>query len=135
MGPFEWDAKYSVDIGEIDREHQQLFAIFGELYQAMQDGHGQEVIGPVLARVSDYTRYHFAHEERLFDEHRYADHAAHRAEHAKLAELTGSLVHRQQDGRRDVTIATLKFLSGWLNEHILGCDRKFAAFLIEKGLR
>lgn len=134
MGPFVWDAKYSLDIGEIDREHQQLFAIFNELYRAMQDGHGQEVVGPVLARVAEYTRYHFAHEERLFDEHGYADHAAHRAEHAKLTELTGSLLHRRHEGR-DVTIATLKFLSGWLNEHILGCDKKFASFLIAKGMR
>ena len=135
MSLFVWDARYSLNITEIDRQHQQLFALFNELYDAMQQGHGNEVIGNVLTRVLDYTAYHFAAEEKLLHQYGYAEEAAHRAEHAKLTGQAKLLVQKQRDGNNQVAIATLKFLCDWLNTHILGTDKKFAPFLIEKGVR
>jgi hemerythrin len=135
MTLFVWDAKYDLHISEIDRQHQKLFALFNELYGAMQQGHGNEVIDKVLTRVVDYTAYHFAAEEKLLRQHGYADEAAHRAEHAKLTEQAKALVQKLKAGRSDVAMATLKFLCDWLNNHILGSDKKFAPFLIGKGVR
>ncbi len=135
MSLFMWDARYTLNITEIDRQHQKLFALFNELYEAMQEGHANEVIDDVLTRVVDYTAYHFATEEKLFRQYGYPDEAAHRAEHAKLAEQAKVLVQKQRGGNGQVAIATLKFLCDWLNSHILGSDRKFAPFLIEKGVR
>jgi methyl-accepting chemotaxis protein/hemerythrin len=135
MSLFVWDAKYSVNISEIDRQHQRLFALFNELYQAMQDGHGNEVIDKVLTSVLDYTVYHFAYEEKLFQQYGYPDEAAHRAEHARLAEQAKTLAQKLRAGQSHVTMATLKFLCDWLNNHILGSDKKFAPFLIGKGVR
>lgn len=135
MSLFVWDAKYSVNISEIDRQHQTLFALFSELYEAMQQGHGNEVVGRVLTSVLDYTTYHFEYEENLLRQYGYADGAAHRAEHAKLAQQARTLERRFQDGQNHVTIATLKFLNDWLNDHILSSDRKLAAFLVAKGVR
>jgi len=135
MSIFVWDAKYSLKIDEIDRQHQKLLALFNELYDAMQLGHGNEVIGEVLAGVVDYTAYHFAYEEKLFLQYGYPDEAAHRAEHAKLTDQATVLVRKHQAGQSHVAVATLKFLCDWLNSHILGSDKKFAPFLIEKGVR
>lgn len=42
---------------------------------------------------------------------------------------------RHRAGEAKVTMATLKFLCDWLNNHILGSDKKFAPFLIERGAR
>ena len=135
MSLFVWDSKYSVNIREIDAQHQKLFDLFNELYDAMQEGHANEVIGKVLTGVLDYTAYHFAYEEKLFRQYGYADEAAHRAEHAKLTEQAKSLVQKLHAGQSHVTMATLKFLCDWLNNHILGSDKKFAPFLIGKGVR
>jgi hemerythrin-like metal-binding protein len=135
MSLLMWDARYTLNIAEIDRQHQKLFALFNELYEAMQQGHGNEVIDDVLTRVVDYTAYHFATEEKLLHQYGYAEEAAHRAEHAKLTEQAKALVHKQRSGNAQVAIATLKFLCDWLNNHILGSDKKFAPFLIEKGVR
>jgi hemerythrin-like metal-binding protein len=135
MSLFVWDSKYSVNIHEIDAQHQNLFALFNQLYDAMQEGHGNEVIGKVLTGVLDYTAYHFAYEEKLFRQYGYADEAAHRAEHAKLTEQAKTRVQKLHAGQSHVTMATLKFLCDWLNNHILGSDRKFAPFLIGKGVR
>ncbi len=135
MSLFVWDAKYTLNIAELDRQHQKLFALFNDLYDAMQDGHGHEVIDKVLTGVVDYTVYHFETEERLLRQHGYQDEPAHRAEHAKLAAQAKALVLKHRAGEGKVTMVTLKFLCDWLNNHILGSDKKFAPFLVERGAR
>ncbi len=135
MSLFVWDARYTLNITEIDRQHQKLFALFNELYDAMQEGHGNQVIDDVLTRVVDYTAYHFATEEKLLHQYGYAAEAAHRAEHAKFTGQAKLLVAKQRAGNGQVALATLKFLCDWLNNHVLGSDQKFAPFLIEKGVR
>lgn len=135
MSLFVWDAKYTLGIAELDRQHQKLFALFNELYEAMQEGHGNDVIDKVLDRAVDYTVYHFATEEKLLRDHGYAEEAAHRAEHGKLADQVKALVQKRRIGETHVAMAALKLLCDWLNNHILGSDRKFAPFLIGKGVR
>jgi hemerythrin len=127
MALLTWDDKYSLNVAALDRQHQRLFALFNELYEAMQQGKGPYVIEKVLTAVIDYTAYHFAFEENLLYRHGYAGTAAHHQEHLKLAQQAKELAIRAR--RHDVTPATLKFLSDWLLNHILVEDRKFAASL------
>lgn len=134
MSMLTWDEKYSVEIEEIDRQHQKLFALLNELYEAMQDGQAAEVVGKVLDRVIDYTVYHFAYEEKLMRDAGYPDDDAHRAEHAELAQQAKELARRLQARQGDVPMATLKFLCDWLGRHILGTDKKYAPFLAAKGV-
>ena len=52
MALVEWDpAKHSVNIQEIDRQHQKLFGCLNDLYDAMIQGKGREVIGNVLVSL------------------------------------------------------------------------------------
>jgi hemerythrin len=134
-GLFKWDEKYSLNIGEIDRQHQKLFALVNELYDAAQKGYGHEVTGKVLKSVVDYTVYHFDFEEKLLHEYAHPAEAAHRAEHALLTQQAIALVQKHQAGDGLVTMATLKFLSDWLNDHIMGSDKEYAPLLIAKGAR
>jgi hemerythrin len=135
MSAFVWEDKYSLQIAELDRQHQKLFALFNELYDAMQQGHAAEVIDKVLTSVVDYTAYHFAFEEKLLHESGYVEEAAHRAEHGKLAEQAKVLAQKLGQGKADVTMATLKFLGDWLARHILVSDKQFAPFLLARGVR
>lgn len=133
MSMFVWSEKYSLGIAEVDRQHQKLFALLNELYDAMQQGHGSDVIGKVLDSVIDYTSYHFAYEEKLFRQYGYVEDAVHRSEHVRLAEQAKQLSERLHTQKTDVTMATLKFLCDWLANHVLGSDKKYAAFMIQKG--
>lgn len=135
MSLFVWDAKYSVNIREIDRQHQRLFDLFNELYEALQEGRGAAVIDKVLTSVLDYTVYHFSHEEQLFRTHGYPDLAAHCAEHLKLTEQAKTLAQKLRTGKSDVALATLKLLSDWLTHHVLVADQQFAPFLIARGVQ
>ena len=134
MSAFVWEDKYSLQIAELDRQHQKLFALFNELYDAMQDGHADEVIGKILERVLDYCVYHFAYEEKLFTVHGYPGAAMHRAEHAHLTAQTKALAERLQEGQGVVPAATLKFLYDWLARHILGADKAYVPYLQKQGV-
>jgi len=135
MTLFVWDATYKVGIAEIDRQHQRLFTLFNQLYDAIQEGREDEVVAMVLTNVVDYTAYHFETEEKLMRRYGYGEEASHRAEHAKLAQQAKALVVKHRQGNKHVSMATLKFLSDWLNRHILGDDKKLAPFLIARGVR
>jgi hemerythrin len=137
MSVIVWEDKYSLHIAEIDRQHQRLFALFNQLYEAMQQGQAGEVIDKVLTSVVDYTAYHFAFEEKLLHEAGFREEAAHRAEHAKLTEQAKALAQKLKTSRNDTTvcIATLKFLGDWLARHILVSDKHFAPFLIARGMQ
>lgn len=135
MSAFVWDEKYSLGIAEIDRQHQKLFALFNQLFDAMQQGHAAEVVDKVLTSVVDYTSYHFAFEEKLLREAGYREEAGHHAEHLKLAEQAKALAQKLRGEGADVSMATLKFLGDWLARHILVSDKKFATELLAHGVR
>jgi hemerythrin-like metal-binding protein len=129
---FEWKPEYSVHIGSIDGQHQNLFRLAEELYAAMSAGQGKAALCGVLSRLVQYCSVHFAHEERLMLAHSYPDLAAHQAEHAAL---TQKVLRFQSDfdaGRVAMTVQLLQFLKNWLQQHIAVSDRKYAPYQIEK---
>ena len=54
-----WKTSYSINIADIDTQHQRLVDLIDELNAAMKLGRGRDVIGQVLSRVLAYTRLHF----------------------------------------------------------------------------
>ena len=120
MSAFVWEDKYSLQIAELDRQHQKLFALFNELYDAMQQGQADEVIDKVLTSVIDYTAYHFDFEEKLLHEAGFREEAAHRAEHAKLAEQAKALAQRLKARHRDTAVPIRGLIPG-MAVHFAGC--------------
>src|ERR1044071_9034940 len=103
-GMFEWSNTYSVAIGSIDAQHQNLFAIGRELHTAMVAGQGKAALGRILDRLGQYTSVHFAHEERLMRLHDYPDLPAHIAEHAALTKQVKKFQEDFHSGRAAITV-------------------------------
>ena len=55
----------------------------------------------------------------------------HKLEHQEAIKKVNKLVLEYERGKQDVIIEMLKFLSAWLQEHILETDRKYIPFLKE----
>jgi hemerythrin len=131
---FEWSNTYSVGIGSVDSQHQNLFAIARELHAAMTAGQGKSSLARILDRLVQYTAIHFAHEERLMRLHDYPEMAKHKAEHDAL---TKQVVKFQEDfnsGRAAITVQLLQFLKDWLQTHIKGSDLRYAPHLKERAV-
>ena len=126
---FEWKNEYTVNIGSIDAQHQNLFAIGRELYEAMSTGQGRAVLGRILDRLVQYTSAHFAHEERLLQLHRYPDFAKHKAEHDALVKQVAAFQTEFHSGRASMAVQVLQFLKDWLEKHIKGSDLAYAPYL------
>jgi hemerythrin len=135
MELIQWNDKYSVNIAEVDEQHKKLIGLINRLADAMSVGKGPKVLGKVLTELIDYTVYHFSTEENLFRQHGYPGADQHKQEHADLTAEARKLLKEFDAGNWMLTIDTLKFLSNWLNNHILSEDKKFGPFLIEKGVR
>lgn len=73
MSIFQWKEEFSVDHAEIDTQHKRLFQLAGDLHAAMTEGKGKEALSKTLSNLIDYTKHHFACEERLMQLHDYPD--------------------------------------------------------------
>jgi hemerythrin-like metal-binding protein len=126
---FEWKPEYSVGIGSIDGQHQNLFAIARELYDAMSAGRGKQALARILDRLVQYTGVHFAHEERLMEQCSYPDYLKHKAEHDALAKRVKEFQTDYEGGRVSLTPTLLHFLKDWLQHHIQERDTAYSPYV------
>ncbi len=131
---FEWKDLYSTGIHSVDAQHRNLFAVAEDLYAAMSTGQGKASVGRTLDRLVQYTASHFSHEERLMRLYDYPDLAAHKAEHDKLTSQVLAFQADFRSGKVTMTVQLLHFLKGWLQNHIVGSDLKYAPFLKDKAV-
>jgi hemerythrin-like metal-binding protein len=118
----------------MDQEHKRLVEIINNLYGAMRQGKGNEVIGPILDGLVEYTRTHFAHEERLMKEAGYAAREEHKREHDSL---TGQVLEIQNKYRSGAVLSleVMSFVKDWLVNHIQGSDKRYGPQMIKKGIK
>jgi hemerythrin len=135
MALVNWSTDYSVGVNSIDKQHQILFDMLNNLHDAMKTGKGSKLAPTILKNLVQYTREHFANEEKLMSQAAYADFAGHKAEHDKL---TGEVLQIVQDSEAGKLVLSMKlqdFLRNWLQAHILGSDKKYTASLQAAGVR
>lgn len=100
MPLFEWKPEYSVSVTRFDTDHKKLFSLLNELNEAMAHGQGRFVIGNVLEELLNYTRQHFAAEERAMRMAGYMDVAQHVSEHLALTQRVEHFSRTTRTGRQ-----------------------------------
>jgi len=126
----EGKTSFLIGIPEIDAQHEQLFECIDRLENAKDDRQRALAVYFVMDELKDYSRIHFAVEEivmRLFD---YPGLEAHAAEHRKFTLRLESLGKTELN--HDVHAAAGSFLRGWLTEHIMVSDKRYAEFILGK---
>ena len=134
MAFFDWKEEYSVGVKRFDDQHKQLIAMLNELYDAMKGGKAGDVVKPILIKLVQYTKTHFAAEEQVMKMNGYPDYEAHKKEHDELAKQAASLLEQEQQGKAALSIQISNFLKQWLMDHIMGKDKKYGPFLNGKGV-
>jgi hemerythrin len=125
----EWTPEYSVHVPGIDREHRKFFGILNRLHRAMLEGKGKEILETLLAEVTNYAGYHFAHEKELMTAVRYPGLREHVREHDELRRTAQTFQERFERAEVTMTIELTLFLAEWLKRHILATDRRLGEFL------
>ena len=126
---FEWKPEYSVQIPEIDAQHQRLFALGADLHAALTQGKGYTVLEQSLAGLVEYTKVHFAAEEQLMSRYHYPLFRAHKEEHDKLTAQVFELQRKFRAGESALSLSVMIFLKSWLEQHIGRSDQQYSAYI------
>lgn len=131
---FAWKDTYSIGVAEIDAQHRRLFSLADELHAAMNSGKGKAVIEQVLLNLINYTKTHFAAEERLMQRCGFPEYQPHKVQHDEMTKKVLQLQRDYHDGNTMLSIEVMRFLSNWLRQHIGGSDRKYVPFVAGKAV-
>jgi hemerythrin len=134
MALMTWNNTYSVNIKEIDNQHQKLIELVNELHDHMKAGKGKDAVGKILKELAQYTVYHFETEEKLFTKYSYPDSRTHTREHQDLVNQVTSLIENYEKGNGVLPMDLMDFLKNWLVNHIAGSDKKYTTFFNSKGI-
>lgn len=129
-----WNDQLSVNIKQVDSQHMKLVELLNNFHDAMKLGKGKEVMGKTFSELLDYTAYHFGTEEDFFKKYGYPGSASHKKEHGALTKQALELSDRFSRGEPVISAETMTFLKNWLNDHIVGSDKKYGPFLNAKGV-
>ena len=134
MALITWDERYSVGVRSMDNQHNVLFGMLNDLYDAMNKGHEQTVTGPLLNSLADYTRHHFASEENLMASTGFPGAAAHREKHQDLMNKVEAFSGRLDRGDVLLSVDLFNSLSEWIATHIQKEDKEYGPWLKERGV-
>jgi len=135
MALLTWSEKFSVQVAQFDTEHKELVNFINRLHDAMKAGQGKQVIGDVLQGLINYTRNHFAAEEKLMKAHAYPAYENHKKEHNQLTMTVLDFQKGYLDGSVPLSQEVMNFLKDWLSGHIQGVDKQYGPFLNGKGIK
>jgi hemerythrin-like metal-binding protein len=131
---FEWCDDFLVGVAEIDEQHRRLIEMIGSFYEALREKKpASEALAALLDGLVEYTRYHFATEERLMARSGFPASKDHREQHARFVRTVGDLVARVSSGQLVLSLEATSFLREWLVNHILKSDKALGRHLVAHG--
>lgn len=135
MALLRWDAKYLLGQAQLDDEHQRLFELINNFYDAFMLDHDRATVRGLLDRLVEHIQLHFANEEALMRETGFPGLEAHRVQHRILLEQVLGVHAKFQDRNVNPTHDTVLVLRSCLGEHILRYDLGFGAHLKSRQTR
>ncbi len=130
-----WKDEYSVGIESIDNDHKMLLKLINQLQTSSLYYTGEDFDKEALNELIEYTKFHFAREEKMMEENGYPDFEAHRQQHRDMTEEVISRVKAYEADSEKTVDDLLDYLKKWLINHINGTDQKYSSFLRDKGVK
>ena len=84
MAHFSWTDDLSTGSALIDGDHRKLINMINALFDSLEKGQANDIMGKVLNNLIVYTKEHFGREEAEMQRINYAASIAHKSEHTKL---------------------------------------------------
>ena len=128
MGYIVWKDSFNIGVKEMDEQHMLFASYINELYDAMQSGNTEDIVVPILNKLTDYSQSHFAAEENLLKSINYPMLETQIKQHAnfisELIFLKSSYLNKSQTAQN-----MLLCVKDWLLHHITSEDLKYAEFI------
>jgi hemerythrin len=122
-----WSDTYRLGISNIDKQHQKLFDIVGEIFSLKDHDDVKEEIRTILYELHEYIQIHFRDEEAYMKEIEYPELAHHQALHEKIVENVAAIT--KNSDRLDILQTKMRVIAKRaLVDHILNEDMKIKAY-------
>lgn len=135
MALIDWNDSFSVNVKQLDDQHKQVIGMINDLHAAMQSGKGRQEVGEIINKMIEYTRLHFSTEEKVLSANGYPAYNDQKEAHDAFTQRVLDFQQQYQQSNLVLSLQVIGFLKEWWTGHILGEDRKYTAFLNEKGIR
>ncbi|HOZ37031.1 MAG TPA: bacteriohemerythrin [bacterium] len=132
--PISWNNDLSVNVKEIDAQHQVFLKILANVTELLCRPERVEELDDLMRQLESYMAYHFATEERYFDEFDYEFGEEHKAEHRELAARVAKYKSRYKAEGDSILPEVVDFLEDWLVEHLESQDKKYTQCFNSHGL-
>jgi hemerythrin len=129
-----WNHACTVGVRALDDQHGILMDAMNELRLAVAHGSGREQLSQLLDQFIEFSRMHFASEERLMEQTGFGGLHEHRAKHQCLLAQVLQSAHRLQHGEGVEMTPLLDYLRNWYVEHISGTDQQYGPWLNKHGI-
>jgi hemerythrin len=125
-----WTPNLAIGVDIIDNQHKMLFEKAEKLFEAGRNKNSKEYISELLDFLDDYTKKHFADEEKYMLSINYPGYAeqkqAHTAFIGKIAKLREE--YNKSGGSLVVIINANKMVLDWITQHISVMDKKIVDY-------
>lgn len=135
MEYIKWNDDLSVKIDSIDAEHKKLIGLINQFYTGIAEKSSRENLIQIVKGLKEYTVYHFGTEEKYMKQFGFAGFDEHKAQHDAFVAKVNDYSERLNDGKFVISLEITNFIKDWITKHIMGTDRKYSDFLIEKGVK
>lgn len=125
----QWNSTYSVGIDYIDKQHQLIFKLVNDLHDAIGILDANELIGRTLIELVDYSKVHFADEEKYMRDIGYPDLNNHKNMHKQFNEEIIFMLNKLRNDDPLSVRQLYAFLQNWLVQHIKIEDKKIGLFV------
>ena len=124
MSVLQWRSEFGVGIEIVDHDHRELIGCIREYQQKLAACEDPERIIEILDKIYADIADHFAIEEKLMEQMRYAAFADHKEDHETLLDdLREIMVGVEDDGELDEVQLT-DDLDRWFSDHFRVHDAK-----------
>ena len=112
-----WRPEYGLGIPGVDHEHQELFDLINELHDHLFESESATTVVDFLGELFSKISGHFALEEKMMRDGRYAGLRAHKADHERLLDEIRDLMDDYEDGVHVDLDRFALTLERWFSEH------------------
>lgn len=128
---YEWNKNLETGNETIDNQHRQLINAINELLSACAVGKGRTKLIEISNFLLEYTKTHFAAEEKLQLQSHYPDYVNHKKYHEGFVKVVNDIVSQlEKDGPTIVMVGKINnAIAGWLINHISNEDVKVATHI------
>lgn len=118
----------------IDDQHKKIFDVVCDLIDALSSSPTRDQIEGILNELIEFKQFHFATEEKYFDEFDYELKEEHKMMHKEFNDKLELMLHDDNSDLVAWGYRLSDYLDDWLNDHIMNADEKFVTCFREHGL-